>query len=184
MISIPAYSGWERLSKMLQDKPWGLCLTVRSKKLQEKPLDVQFNLQEVFGYMLLPKESWLLQLKKPIAVSTHFINLLTLPPSTTAISQENCDILLTTVTTLVGQAFCIIIILLLTQVCHYSTSVFLQAPKCVIQIWQGTHLEYTQNPNSSFPASRVRCPQFQNLCVLHGHIEKHTGRRWWQWHIQ
>jgi hypothetical protein len=45
--------------------------------------------------MLLPKESWLLQLKKPIAESTHFINLLTLPPSTAAISQENCDILLT-----------------------------------------------------------------------------------------
>jgi hypothetical protein len=28
---------------MSQDKPWGLCLTVRSKKLQEKPLDVQFS---------------------------------------------------------------------------------------------------------------------------------------------
>jgi len=44
---------------MSQDKSWGLCLTVRSKKLQEKPLNVQFNSQEIFGYMLLPKESWL-----------------------------------------------------------------------------------------------------------------------------
>jgi hypothetical protein len=59
IISIPAYSGWEHLSKMSQDKPWGLCLTARSKKLQEKPLDLQFNSQDVFGYMLLPKESWL-----------------------------------------------------------------------------------------------------------------------------
>jgi hypothetical protein len=44
---------------MSQDKPWGLCLTARSKKLQEKPLDLQFNSQDVFGYMLLPKESQL-----------------------------------------------------------------------------------------------------------------------------
>jgi hypothetical protein len=49
---------------MSQDKPWGLCLTVRSKKLQEKPLDVQFNSQEVFGYMPLPKESWFRKKKK------------------------------------------------------------------------------------------------------------------------
>ncbi len=34
---------------MSQDKPWGLCLTARSKKLQEKPLDVQFNSQDVLG---------------------------------------------------------------------------------------------------------------------------------------
>ncbi len=57
IISIPAYSGWECLSKMSQDKPWGLCLAARSKKLQEKPLDLQFNSQAAFGYMLLPKES-------------------------------------------------------------------------------------------------------------------------------
>jgi len=48
---------------MSQDKPWGLWLTVRSKKLQEKPLDAQFNLQEVFGYMPPPKESWLRYMK-------------------------------------------------------------------------------------------------------------------------
>ncbi len=48
---------------MSQDKPWGLCLTARSKKLQEKPLDVQFNSQDVFGYMLLPKEPWLRYMK-------------------------------------------------------------------------------------------------------------------------
>jgi hypothetical protein len=54
-----------------------------------------------------------------MAVSANFINLLTLPTSTAAISQENFDILLNAVTTPVGQAFCIIIIiLLLTQVCR------------------------------------------------------------------
>ncbi len=58
IISIPAYSGWERLSKMLQDKPWGLCLTVRSKKLQEKPLDIKFNSQEVWEKMRKNSLSW------------------------------------------------------------------------------------------------------------------------------
>ncbi len=49
IISITAYSGWERLSKMSGDKPLVLCLTARSKKLQEKPLDVQFNSQDFLG---------------------------------------------------------------------------------------------------------------------------------------
>jgi hypothetical protein len=49
---------------MSQDKPSGLCLTFRSKKLQEKPLDVQFNSQEVFGHMTLPKESWYMKFSK------------------------------------------------------------------------------------------------------------------------
>jgi hypothetical protein len=44
---------------MSQDKPWGLCHTARSKKLQEKPLEVQSNSQDVFGHMPLPKESGL-----------------------------------------------------------------------------------------------------------------------------
>ncbi len=44
---------------MSQDKPWRLYIKARSKKLQEKPLDIQFNSQDIFGYMLLPKESWL-----------------------------------------------------------------------------------------------------------------------------
>jgi hypothetical protein len=48
---------------MSQDKPLALCLTARSKKLQEKPLDVQFNSQDVFGYMLPPKECWFKYMK-------------------------------------------------------------------------------------------------------------------------
>jgi len=52
------YSGGERLSKMSQDKPWGLRLTARSNKWQEKPLEVQSNSQDVFGYIPLPKASW------------------------------------------------------------------------------------------------------------------------------
>jgi hypothetical protein len=48
---------------MSQDKPWELCLTARSKKLQEKPLEVQSNSQDVFGYMPLPKESWFRYMK-------------------------------------------------------------------------------------------------------------------------
>jgi len=32
-------------------------------KLQDKPLDIQFNPQEVFGYMPLPKESWIRYMK-------------------------------------------------------------------------------------------------------------------------
>jgi hypothetical protein len=48
---------------MSQDKPLGLCLTARSKKLQEKPLDVQFNSQDVFGYVPPPKECWFRYMK-------------------------------------------------------------------------------------------------------------------------
>jgi hypothetical protein len=33
------------------------------KKLQEKPLDVQFNSQNAFGYMPPPKESWFRYMK-------------------------------------------------------------------------------------------------------------------------
>jgi hypothetical protein len=35
----------------------------RDKKLREKPLDLQFNSQDVFGYMLRPKESWFRYIK-------------------------------------------------------------------------------------------------------------------------
>ncbi len=35
-----------------------LKITARSKELQVKPLEVQFNLRDTFGYMPLPKESW------------------------------------------------------------------------------------------------------------------------------
>jgi hypothetical protein len=52
------YSGGECLSKISQDMPEGHCFTSRSKTLQEKPLEVQFNLQYVFRYMSQPKESW------------------------------------------------------------------------------------------------------------------------------
>jgi hypothetical protein len=48
---------WELLSDILQDIPWQLCFTARSKKIQEKLFEVQYNLQNVFGYMLPPKES-------------------------------------------------------------------------------------------------------------------------------
>jgi hypothetical protein len=48
---------------MSQDKPWGLCRTARSKKLQEKPLEVQSHSQDVFGHMPLPKESWFRDMK-------------------------------------------------------------------------------------------------------------------------
>ncbi len=51
-ISIPTSSGWEHVSKIPQDIPWGFCFTDRSKKLQEKHLEVQFNSQDVFGYIL------------------------------------------------------------------------------------------------------------------------------------
>jgi hypothetical protein len=52
IISIPASSHWEHVSKIPQDIHWGFCFTDRSKKLQEKHLEVQFNSQDVFGYIL------------------------------------------------------------------------------------------------------------------------------------
>jgi hypothetical protein len=52
IISIPASSGSEHVPKIPQDIPWGFCFTDRSKKLQEKHLEVQFNSQDVFGYIL------------------------------------------------------------------------------------------------------------------------------------
>jgi hypothetical protein len=48
---------WELLSEILQDIPWQLCFTARSKKIKEKLFEVQYDLQNVFGYMLPPKES-------------------------------------------------------------------------------------------------------------------------------
>jgi hypothetical protein len=46
------------LTKISHNIPWGLRFIARSKKLQEKPLEIQLNLQDVFGYMPLPKECW------------------------------------------------------------------------------------------------------------------------------
>lgn len=50
IMLIPAYSGWSwGLPKISQEIPW-LCLTTRSNKLQEKPLEVELNLGDFFGY--------------------------------------------------------------------------------------------------------------------------------------
>jgi hypothetical protein len=53
-------SHWDRLSKILQEIPWELCLTARSKRLQEKPL--------VRSTFLTTRQFWVYTIAKKVFV--------------------------------------------------------------------------------------------------------------------
>jgi hypothetical protein len=78
----------ENICQRYHKIPWGPCFIARSNKLQEKSLEVQFNSQDVFGYLPSPKESWSTYIKSSKLSKQITINYCQFLPFSTVVLHK------------------------------------------------------------------------------------------------